>query len=214
MQMAALLRAMRSTGLVAAILLAAAASVFAQELSPSELISTLRQGGYVLVMRHANSPQISPDASMAASGNVRLERQLNENGHRTARAMGEAFRALGVPIGDVLSSPTFRTRETVQGLALGAAKLFNELGDGGPGYEISSVDDGAVFLRARVAERPRAGTNTLIVTHLPNLTNAFGNGVSNIAEGETIVFRPDGKTAAEVTRIKIDEWPRLSSQRR
>jgi phosphohistidine phosphatase SixA len=213
MQMPGLLHGVRSTALAVALTVSACATAFGQGLAGGELISSLRQGGYVLVMRHANSPQISPDASMAAPGNVRLERQLNENGHRTARAMGEAVRTLGVPIGDVLSSPTFRTRETVQGLGLGTAKLFNELGDGSSGYEISSIEDGATFLRARAAESPRTGTNTLIVTHLPNLANAFGNAASNVAEGEAIIFRPDGKTATEVARIKIDEWPRLSSQR-
>jgi phosphohistidine phosphatase SixA len=173
----------------------------------------LRQGGYVLVMRHANSPQTRPDATIVAPGNTRLERQLNENGHKTARAMGEALKALRIPVGEVLSSPTFRTLETVRDAGFGTAKTFNELGDGSQGYEISSFEDGARFMRARSAEIPRAGTNTIIVTHLPNLEYAFGDNASDVEEGEALVVRPDGRNGTPVGRIKIDEWPRLAAQR-
>ena len=198
--------------MAAVIAITASGGAFAQ-LAGSEFIDGLKQGGYVLVMRHANSPQTRPDATVVAAGNTKLERQLNENGHKTAKAMGEALKTLRIPIGEVLSSPTFRTRETVQEIAAGTAKTFNELGDGSQGYEIASFEDGARFLRARSAEIPRAGTNTLIVTHLPNLEYAFGDGNSDIDEGEAIIVRPDGKTGTPVGRIKIDQWPRLAAQR-
>jgi phosphohistidine phosphatase SixA len=185
----------------------------AQSLSGNELIAALKQGGYVLVIRHANSPATRPDATTAAPGNTRFERQLNENGHKTAHAMGEALKALRVPIGAVLSSPTFRTLETVRELAVGMPNTFNLLGDGSQGYEFSSFEDSARFMRVRSAEVPAAGTNTLIVTHLPNVQAAFGDATGDIEEGEAIVFRPDGTTGTQVARIKIDEWPRLAARR-
>ena len=213
MQMPALVPVLRNCAMAAAVVIAACGGAWAQSLSGSELVGALRQGGYVLVMRHANSPQTRPDATIAAPGNTRLERQLNENGHKTAQAMGEALKVLRIPIGTVLSSPTFRTRETVRGLAVGTATTFNELGDGSQGYEISSFEDGARFMRARSAEIPRAGTNTLIVTHLPNIEYAFGDSASDIDEGEALVVRPDGRNGTPVARIKIEEWPRLAAQR-
>jgi phosphohistidine phosphatase SixA len=185
----------------------------AQSLSGNELIAALKQGGYVLVIRHANSPATRPDATTAAPGNTRFEPQLNENGHKTAHAMGEALKALRVPIGAVLSSPTFRTLETVRELAVGMPNTFNLLGDGSQGYEFSSFEDSARFMRVRSAEVPAAGTNTLIVTHLPNVQAAFGDATGDIEEGEAIVFRPDGTTGTQVARIKIDEWPRLAARR-
>jgi phosphohistidine phosphatase SixA len=196
----------------AAIALAVAGGSLAQSFTGSELVTALRQGGYVLVMRHANSPAARPDATTAAPGNTRLERQLNENGHKTAKAMGEALKMLGIPIGEVLSSPTFRTRETAVDLAFGPAKTFLELGDGSQGYEVSSFKDSTPFLRAQAAATPPPGTNRLIITHIPNIEYAFANA-SDVAEGETIVLRPDGKLGAQVARIKIDEWPRLAAQR-
>jgi phosphohistidine phosphatase SixA len=166
----------------------------------------------VLVMRHADSPAIRPDATVAAPGNTRLERQLNENGHKTAKAMGEALRALQIPIGDVLSSPTFRTRETAIDLGFGEARTFLELGDGSPGYEVSSFKEGTAFLRAQSAAIPRPGTNTIVITHLPNLEYAF-ESASDVDQGEAIVFLPDGKLGAQVARIRIGEWPRLAARR-
>jgi hypothetical protein len=113
----------------------------------------------------------------------------------------------------VLSSPTFRTLETVRELGVGTATTFNLLGDGSQGYEFSSFEDSARFMRVRAAEIPQAGTNTLIVTHLPNIESAFDNA-SDVDEGEALVFGPDGKTGTPVGRIKIDAWPSLAAQRR
>jgi phosphohistidine phosphatase SixA len=212
MQMPALVSFLRGCVFAAFALVAASAGAVAQSLSAGELVTALRQGGYVLVMRHATSPATRPNADTATPGNTRLERQLNENGHKTAKAMGEAFRSLGIVVGEVLSSPTFRTRETAEDLGLGATRTFLELGDGSQGYEVSSFKDSNRFLRDQSGVVPRPGTNTLIITHIPNMEFAFGEEASGIAEGETIVFRPDGRTGARVARIKIEEWPRLTAQ--
>jgi phosphohistidine phosphatase SixA len=212
MQMPALGQSLRRCAIVAAVLTAVCNGAFAQSLGGNDLVAALQKGGYVLIMRHATSPQVLPDASIAAPGNTRLERQLNENGHKTARAMGEALKTLRIPIGPVLSSPTFRTLETVRDLQVGMPDTFNLLGDRSPGYEFSSFEDGARFMRVRTAEVPPAGTNTLIVTHLPNVQAAFGAVTAGgFEEGETIVFRPDGTTATQVGRIKIEAWTRFAA---
>lgn len=77
-----------------------------QTSSLDELIGRLRQGGYVLVMRHASSPRQAPANDVANADNTKLERQLDEAGRRGATAMGEALRGLRIPIGVVLTSPT------------------------------------------------------------------------------------------------------------
>ena len=212
MQMPALVSILGRCVLAAAAVSVVLAAAQAQSPSAAELANTLRQGGYVVVMRHANSPQTLPNATTATPGNTRLERQLNENGHKTAHAMGEALKTLRIPVGEVLASPTFRTRETVQDVGLGMPKTYNEIGDGSQGYELSSYEDGAQFMRTRVAEVPRAGTNTFIVTHLPNIEYAFGNAYSDVAEGEAVVFKPDGINWTAIGRITIDQWPRLAGQ--
>jgi phosphohistidine phosphatase SixA len=212
MQIPALVPVLRGCAIAAAMFIATAGGASAQMLAGSDLVAALKQGGYVIVMRHANSPQVRPDPAAAAQGNTGVERQLSENGHKTAHAMGDALKTLRVPIGTVLSSPTFRTRETVRELQVGPPDTFNLLGDGSQGYEFSSFEDSARFMRVRAAEIPKAGTNTLIVTHLPNIEQAFGETFS-VDEGEAVVLKPDGVAGTPVGRIKIDEWPRLAARR-
>src|SRR5689334_17850544 len=77
-----------------------------------EWVPALRTGGYVIVMRHASSPSTPPDSSSVNPDNEKHERQLDEAGRTAAREMGEALKRLRIPIGLVLSSPTYRALET------------------------------------------------------------------------------------------------------
>ena len=118
---------------------------------------------------------------------------------------------LGVPVGDVLSSPTYRALQTVKFAGLGTAKTTQELGDGGTSMDPQTVSAWASWLKTKVAEPPRAGTDTFIVSHSPNITSAFADDAKGIADGEALVFHPDGKGGAElVAHIKIEEWPQLA----
>ena len=65
------------------------------------------------------------------------------------------------------------------------------------------------WLRKRVSAVPMRGANTLIVTHLPNIAEAFPQEAQGLGEGEALIFRPDGKgTVTFIARVKIDEWSR------
>ena len=178
-----------------------------QSLSKNELVRALEKGGNVLVMRHASSPREVPDVKTANTDNTNRERQLDEAGRTAATMMGKAMRDLKIPIGDVFSSPTYRALETVR-LALWPNVMPTpELGDGGQSMQGVSDAQG-VWLQKKVTEVPRSA-NTILVTHMPNLTRAFPQ-VSGVADGETLVFRPDGKgNAPLIGRIKIEEWPGL-----
>jgi len=183
----------------------------AAQLSGDPLINALRQGGYVVLMRHTSSPALVPDKSAANPDNTTPERQLDKNGETTAIAMGAAIKKLGLPVGDVLSSPTYRALQTVKFAGLGTAKTFPELGDGGTSMAPQLVAAWASWLKTKVAEAPRAGTDTFIVSHSPNITSAFADDAKGLADGEGLVFHPDGKGSAElVGHIKIEEWPQLA----
>ena len=99
---------------------------FAQPLSGPALVTALRGGGYVLLMRHAASPRTVPEP--ANPDNTKRERQLDETGRATAKAMGESLTRLRIPVGDVLSSPTYRALETVKLAGFAGARTFPELG--------------------------------------------------------------------------------------
>ena len=196
----------RGVPLVCALLLALT-TTGAQGLAGDALVASLRSGGHVIVMRHASSPGQVPAKDAANPDNVTLERQLDAGGRATATAMGEALRRLKIPIGDVLTSPTYRARETARYAQLPNAKTQDELGDGGKSMKTATEDQGA-WLRRKVDQIPR-GTNSILVTHMPNIARAFPE-VADVADGEALVFGPDGKGGATlVARVKIQEWPSL-----
>ena len=176
--------------------------------SAEELIGRLREGGYVLVMRHASSPREVPSKEVANADNTKLERQLDEAGRRGATMMGEAIRALRIPIGVVLTSPTYRAMETVRLARFDSSTTVNELGDGGQSMQ-GITEAQAAWLRTRVTETPRVG-NTILVTHQPNLSRAFPDWGASVADGGTVILRPDGKGGiALIGRIPIEAWSRL-----
>jgi phosphohistidine phosphatase SixA len=156
------------------LLLMVVAPMAGQTPSSEDPIGLLRQGGYVLVMRHASSPREAPTKEQANPDNLKLERQLDESGRRGASAMGEAIRRLQISIGAVLTSPTYRAMETVRLARLDRPQAVSELGDGGQNMQGVSEAQGA-WLRSRVNEAPRSG-NTILVTHQPNLSRAFRTG--------------------------------------
>lgn len=179
----------------------------AQMLAGQALITSLRGGGHVIVMRHASAPRQVPEKETANRDNVTLERQLDAAGRAGATAMGEALRRLKIPIGNVMTSPTYRARETVRYAGLPAARTYEELGDGGQSMQAAAEKLGA-WLRQQAAESPRGG-NTIIVTHMPNIARAFPD-LADVADGEALVFGRDGKGNARlVARIPIETWAGL-----
>jgi phosphohistidine phosphatase SixA len=179
----------------------------AQRLPADALVKSLRQGGHVLVMRHASSPRAAPEKQAANADNVNLERQLDEAGRVGSTAMGAALRDLKIPIGDVLTSPTYRALQTVRFAQLANPQSHVELGDRGQSMKGVTDADGA-WLRERATRSPK-GTNTVIVTHMPNIARAFPDWGA-VADGEVVVVAPDGKGGANaVGRIKIEEWSRF-----
>lgn len=191
--------------LIALLLLLLALPVQATDLSGSDLLAALRQGGKVLVMRHALSPREAP--AMPSADNVKGERELDENGKRTATAMGEALRTLKIPVGQVLSSPTYRAQQTAHALGFAKPVLEEALGDGGLGMAADTEGKRSAFLRDQVKMAPPAGSNTLLITHFPNLQGAFGEAAATIADGETLIFTPGNPTP--IGRVKIGQWTHL-----
>lgn len=175
-------------------------------LQGKQLTAALANGGYVILMRPASSPASAPAASQAAPGNVGHERQLDDMGRSSARAMGEALRHLHITIGKVLSSTSYRALETAQLAQLPDPHTYNDLAESGRSAEASGS------LQAQVAVVPDVGTDTVIITHAANIVDAFSNDAKELAAGEAIIYHPDGHgKAAFVARVKIEEWPKLAA---
>jgi phosphohistidine phosphatase SixA len=193
-------------------LLALCAATNGTSLTGRDLTAALQRGGYVILMRHASSPGAPPDPARAEPDNVHRERQLDETGRTSAGAMGDAFHRLRIPIGQVLSSPTYRALETARLAKLGPVRTFEQLGDAGHSMTPDASGTRGAWLRGRVAQAPKAGTDTLIITHAPNIREAFPTEGADLADGEALIFRPDGHGGASlVARMRIQDWPQLAA---
>jgi len=180
-------------------------------LSEKQLVAALQHGGCVILMRHASSPGALPDGTETDADNLKHERQLDAAGRKSAQAMGEAFRRLRIHVGEVLSSPTYRALETARQAQLPEPHIFNELGEDDKDSAGGDRNARAAWLRSRIAQDPKRGTNTVIITHYPNITDAYATDARDLAEGDALIFEPDGRGSAPlVGRVKIAEWPKLT----
>jgi hypothetical protein len=68
----------------------------------------------------------------------------------------------------------------------------------------------ANWLKAKSSAPPGPHENTLIVTHYPNIIEAYPEA-NGLADGEALVLRPDGRGGSSiVARVKIAEWAALT----
>jgi len=118
-------------GVAVALVIATATPAAAQTLAGAELLAALRAGGYVIYFRHADTDHSRQDQRLVNFDDCATQRVLSEKGRQNSRAIGEAIRALEVPIGPVLASPLCRTVETAV-LAFGFAEKSMATREGGP----------------------------------------------------------------------------------
>jgi phosphohistidine phosphatase SixA len=177
----------------------------AQTLAGAELLAALRAGGYVIYFRHADTDHSRQDQRRVNFEDCATQRVLSEKGRQNSRAIGEAIRALDVPIGPVLASPLCRTVETAV-LAFGSAEKSMATRDAGPD-PVGSPGRFAA-LRALLSTAPPAGKNTAIVGHGYPYYSLIGKG-QMLEEGEAAIVRPHATSFEEVTRLALKEWREL-----
>ncbi|EKV30341.1 Phosphoglycerate mutase family protein [Caenispirillum salinarum AK4] len=149
------------------------------------LWSALKEGGHVVLVRHALAPGTG-DPSNFALDDCSTQRNLNDTGRRQARDTGDAFRAHDVPVSRVLTSQWCRCVETAELLDLAPVEeepLLNSFfrdRSRGPA-QIAGLED-------LIAGLPRDGGTVVMVTHqvvITGLTDVFP------ASGEMVVLRLD-----------------------
>lgn len=168
------------------------------------LVEALRQGGHTIFFRHGPTDPNQRDTDPTNLANCATQRNLTDAGREQARAIGEALRALRIPVGQVLSSEYCRAREY-------ALLLFSREPDVEPSLVLP--DPLTEEQRARNTEalmgmlerEPQPGTNRFMVAHSPNIRLAAG--VDLPEEGGAAVFRHEGGTPELVARVRPGEWP-------
>ena len=175
------------------------------------LAGAMKQGGYVIVFRHGATNRNQADTDPLNFDNIAKQRLLSEQGKRVATQVGEAFKKLGIPLGTVYTSKFNRAVETGRLMSGGDVTPTLDVTEGGLVVTPIENDRRAETLKKMVGTVPEAGKNTLIVTHKPNIMDAFGKDWFDVKEGEASVFRPDGSgKAVLVARPQAVDWIKAS----
>jgi phosphohistidine phosphatase SixA len=193
-------------GLTAALFLYAA-SAGAQTPDMKSLVAGLKEGGYVIVFRHGATNRDQADTDPLNPRNVAKQRLLSVEGREVAQQVGAAYRKLGIPLGDVYTSVFDRAVETGKLVSGHDVVATLDITEGGLVVTPIENDRRAAALKKMAATNPAAGKNTLIVTHKPNILDAFGKNWFEVREGEASVFRPDGSgKPVPVGRVQAAGW--------
>jgi phosphohistidine phosphatase SixA len=184
---------MKKEALASLFVVAAALVAHAEPPSPAELLPELRKGGYVLFIRHPHTNPDRADTDPLNLDNVKAQRQLSDEGRKQARALGEAFRALKIPVEKVLSSKFSRAQEAAKLLAVGEVTPTVDVTEGGLVVSPKENQRRARALRQLLATPPAEGKNLVIVSHKPNLQDAAGKEFGDLEEAEVAVFKPLGE---------------------
>lgn len=182
-----------------------------QELVPQlqgeALVNAVKQGGTVLLMRHAATERRSDETIKFRIEDCATQRNLSEEGKRDAEEIGRAFQRLGIQVSDVMTSPYCRTLETGR-LAFGKATATDVLSVG-DALTMEGKLDRASEIRKLLDTAPPAGTNVVLITHTGNLLYAFG--LDSRPEGIAHVFRPTGTgRASYLGSLDPAQWKQLS----
>lgn len=149
--------------------------------------SLLKQGGHIVLMRHAQTVPGVGDPPGFVLGDCRTQRNLSDKGRLDAARVGEEFRRRGTPVAEVLSSRWCRCVDTAK-IAFGKVRTATML-DSMFNDPERRDEDKLRELYAYLARRPASAGNLVLVTHAQNISALTGESVSS---GDMLVVRLDG----------------------
>jgi broad specificity phosphatase PhoE len=175
------------------------------------LAAALRAGGLVILVRHGATFTDQADTDPFNFNNIAAQRNLNDSGKALALAFGEALRQAGVPVGKVYTSKFNRAYETATLAGFTDIQTTTDLTEGGLVVTPNENDRRRDALRNLLATAPKPGTNTILITHKPNILDALGKDWFDVKEGEASIFRPENGRYLLVARLQMADWPRIAA---
>jgi phosphohistidine phosphatase SixA len=175
------------------------------------LATELQRGGHVIVVRHGATHANQADLAPLNPEGPAAQRQLNDKGRDAARAFGAALKTIGVPVGKTYTSSFNRAFETAVLAGRVDAEKSIDITEGG--LVVSPIENArrAAALKKLAETPPAAGTTIIVVTHKPNIMDAFGKDWFEVREGEASIFRPQPGGTVLVARVLIEEWPAIAT---
>ena len=175
-----------------------------------DITQVLRAGGLVIAVRHGATFPDQADTDPFHPDNIRAQRNLNDKGKALAKAFGDALRQTGVPVGKVYTSLFNRAYETAVLAGFTDIEKTADITEGGLIVSPNENNRRAEALRKMLGVAPKAGANTVIITHKPNIVDALGKDWFDVKEGEASIFRPGNGSYTLIARVQMDEWPRIA----
>ena len=160
----------------------------------------LREGRFVILLRHASTEPGLGDPRHFRIGDCATQRNLSAAGRAEARRVGERFREERVPVARVYTSPWCRCRETAM-LAFGKAEDWEPLSSFFDVPDREAELTAAVKRRIATYGRRKPPGNVVMVTHNVNIAALSRRSV---AQSEMVLMRPEGCCDARVAgQLKI-----------
>jgi phosphohistidine phosphatase SixA len=159
----------------------------------------LKQGGKVILLRHTHF-DIREGIGHLAPGNCAEEVNLSASGVEQAKRIGEAFRAHGISVGEVLTSPYCRCIDTGK-LAFGRATKVQYLKPPGVVSE-----DQAKLNQERVVQeilKHHDPSNLVMITHDLNIANVVLE--DTVPMGQFFVIQPNGADFDVIGKIRMGD---------
>ena len=161
--------------------------------------AALKQGGKVILLRHTHV-DIREGIGHLAPGNCAEEVNLSSSGVEQAKRIGEAFRAHGIAVGEVLTSPYCRCIDTGR-LAFGHATSVQYLKPPGVVSE-----DQAKLNQEHVVQailKQHGLSNLVMITHDLNIANVVLE--DTVPMGEFFVIQPNGVDFDVIGKIRMGD---------
>jgi broad specificity phosphatase PhoE len=175
-----------------------------------QIAQALRVGGLVILVRHGATFPDQADTDPLNFDNIAAQRNLNDKGKLLAKQFGDALRQAGVPVGKVYTSKYNRGYETAVLAGFKDIEKAADLTEGGLVVSPNENNRRADALRKMLATTPKPGTNTILITHYPNIIAALGKDWFDVKEGEASIFRPENGSYTLVARLQMEDWPRIA----
>src|SRR5258707_10907015 len=156
------------------VLLSLAIGVPAARADDKDIAQALRAGDLVVVVRHGATFPDQADTDPLNFDNIGAQRNLNDKGKSLAKAFGDALRQVEVPIGKVYTSKYNRAYETAVIAGFKDIEKTTDLTEGGLVVSPNENSRRSDAFRKLLAIAPARGTNTILITHKPNIIDALG----------------------------------------
>jgi broad specificity phosphatase PhoE len=175
------------------------------------VVQALHAGGIVIVVRHGATFPDQADTDPLNFENVAAQRNLNEKGKALAKAFGDAIRQARVPVGKVYTSKYNRAYETAVIAGFKNVEKTANITEGGLVVSPNENNRRMAAFHELLGTAPTPGTNTILITHKPNIIDALGRDWFDVKEGEASLFRPENGSYNLIARVQMEDWPILAA---